>query len=76
MRADEVLSIWVIYDHPRDYPESFVVRRHDVRPDRSEPTDESYAGTLEALREQMQGRGLYPMSRSEGDDPTIVEVWL
>lgn len=28
--AEVVMSQYVIYEHPRDYPESFVVRRWDV----------------------------------------------
>ncbi len=31
MSADDVLILWVIYDHPRDYSAHFVVRRHFVK---------------------------------------------
>jgi hypothetical protein len=66
------IEIWVIYDHPLDYPHHFVVRRwlNDV-PDRE-------CGLFDSLREARLHvpRGLARLPRWENDDPKIVEVWL
>lgn len=74
MRAP--LSMWVLYDHPRDMPNSFVARRHEVRTGRSKATDDIIIGpTLEAVREQLP-MGLVCFPRSPRDELHIVEVWL
>lgn len=73
-----VLSIWTVYEHPRDYPDDFVVREHRVYPDGTThpmPEAQRYP-TLAAARAPLQARGLTPMARHPGDDPTIVEVCL
>ena len=72
--------LYVIYDHPRDCPNHWVVRR-------------SFAGakngvaftyfaavgiacqTLEEARATLPS-GLYNLGRSEADDPVIAEVWI
>lgn len=76
--ADEVaLSMWVIYDHPTDYPEFFVARRHEVRAAGPVATDECFfTESLEYLRQTMVMRGLTVLARLKGDDPKIIEVWL
>jgi hypothetical protein len=70
--AATTVSLYVIYDHPRDYPESFVVRRWDLEIPREVV---GTAPTLEAARELVPP-GLYNLERYEGDDPNIVEVWI
>ncbi|MHC1766127.1 MAG: hypothetical protein AB9869_17805 [Verrucomicrobiia bacterium] len=72
------LGLWTIYDHPRDYPNCFVCRKHVITPDgQPRPTDEHIvAPDLESLREQMRSRGLCCISRDPGDDPAIVETWI
>jgi hypothetical protein len=73
---EEYLSMWTIYDHPRDHPEVFVARRWEVR-DEPTPTSElMISGDLEYIREQMRARGLYCLERSPDDDPKIIETWL
>jgi hypothetical protein len=72
----EPLVLWTIYDHPFDYPDSFVARRWLVGAD-IKATDRILASnTLDWLREQMEDMGLACITRSEGDDPDIVETWL
>lgn len=68
------LSIWTVYDHPSDWPDYFVARRHLVP---GGPTDNiMVAKDLDALRETMESVGLVKMHRSAADEPTIIESWL
>lgn len=69
------LSQWVIYDHPADFPDSYVARRWTIGPRGIGRTDDIRIGTLEQLREPLQEAGLFMLTRSPEDDPTIVEVW-
>lgn len=73
----EILSMWVVYDHPRDQPESWVVRRHVIeRPGTHRPTDDhSLHQTLEEARAAIP-MWCVRMERHPDDDPVIVEVWL
>ena len=67
---------WVIYDHPRDYPDKFVLRRWNIVANRVIPTDEiAFAKTLPEIRAKVP-KHLYCMARFADDDPCIVEVWL
>ena len=72
-----VMSQWVIYDHPRDLSDKFVMRRWDIRANNEiQETDEmALADTLEEIRLSVP-RGLYRLERFRDDDPCIVEVWL
>lgn len=69
-----MLSIWVIYDSPADAPPGmFVARRFE----NDQPTTEALASNnIEALRDEMQRRGLVKLMPSPSDDPVIVETWL
>jgi hypothetical protein len=70
------MSQWVIYEHPRDYPYQYVMRRWDIRGGSMMATDETaFAGTLEEIRDKVPA-GLYRLARFAEDDPCIVEVWL
>lgn len=67
------LAIWVIYDHPTDWPNHFVARRWvDERP----TEDMVLAFDLDRLREFLAEHGFVCLARMEGDDPKIVETWL
>ncbi len=71
-----VLSQWVIYDHPRDYPEKFVMRRWKIGAENVLATDEmATADTLDEIRRAVPP-GRYRLPRYRDDDPCIVEVWL
>lgn len=66
------LYLWVIYDHPRDYPCQWVARKWNY----DKPTDEVLgADTLEQLREMLPP-GLFGLRSSVDDDPCIREIWL
>lgn len=71
----EVLSIWTVYQHPKDYPAQFVARRFEATNPLTATTDLLQADDLNGLREQLPA-GLYRLPRESGDDPVIVETWL
>jgi hypothetical protein len=67
------LEIWTIYDHPRDFPNTFVARRFMY----DRPTDRVItAPNVETLRSWFRQRGLCRIPRDPLDDPKIVECWL
>lgn len=71
------LTAYTIYDHPSDFPNSFVVRRFVVRGPDPEPDALPYAvgPTLAAVRRRLPP-GLYRLRRSAADEPQIVETWI
>jgi len=74
--TDDGLEMWTVYDHPLDYPESFVARKIVIGASMTTLTHEMFtADTLDELRELLPP-GLYRVHRFEQDDPMIVEVWL
>lgn len=73
MAGEEDLVIYTIYDHPKDYPNHFVVRRWDF--DKLIPLDCKLADSLNAARDLIP-RSCIRLERSSDDDPTVVENWL
>lgn len=76
--SDDILTLWVIYRHPLDYSDKFVVRAQHVRPRAGveidvEPT--AVVDSLEEAREEIPA-GLFNLGRQHDDDPAIYEVWL
>jgi hypothetical protein len=75
---EELLSIWVVYDHPLDWPDYYVARRHVALPASiAGPTDEMILDkNLDRIRRDMQQRGLVKLDRFPEDDPKIMETWI
>jgi hypothetical protein len=70
------LTGWAVYDHPRDYPQSFVARRWVGIAGKMIPTADMFvAETLDEVRALLPP-GLVYFPRRRGDDPVIVETWL
>jgi hypothetical protein len=69
---DGPLELFIIYDHPRDYPGHFVVRRWVLD---SPTADFAIADTLEAARAEVPA-GMHRIPRRPEDDPVIVETWV
>jgi hypothetical protein len=67
------LCLWTIYDHPRDYPDHIVARRHEAP---GGPTQNAIGGKLEFLREIFESAGLHRIDREPGDDASIIETWI
>lgn len=77
--AGEPLVMFVIYKHPGDYPNDFVVRRAFVMPGEENPWFEAAPyyidRTLEDVRKQIP-HGFVMLNRCPDDEPQIVETWL
>jgi hypothetical protein len=73
---DKILSMWTIFDHPRDYPDKIVVRRFEIGPGWSRPAEVwALTDTLEEARATIpEGRTIIP--RDPADDYNIIESWL
>ena len=69
---------YVIYDHPKDFPDDFVVRRFEITKDGAIPESKLFMNrkSLGEIREQLKRIGLYPIARHTEDDPVIVETWV
>jgi hypothetical protein len=72
----EPLSMWTVYDHPRDFPEHFVARRWEVTATSAVARDAVASDDLPKLRAWLADLGLARMPRNDGDDPAIIETWL
>jgi hypothetical protein len=72
------LSLWTIFDRPRDYPDGYIARCFESGGGMPEPvaTDYTIMGDLALIRQSMERCGLYRMARDPSDDPVIVETWL
>jgi hypothetical protein len=74
------LSLWTVYDHPRDYPDGYIARKFEVKGDEQVTTKETLRTTdepgLELLHDAFEQAGLVCMPRSEADDPQIIETWV
>jgi hypothetical protein len=69
------LVLFTVYDHPRDHPNSFVVRRYIVNNGESIPDEIRLADTLIGARDLLPP-GVYNLGREPADDPVIVETWV
>ena len=72
--------MWVIYDHPVEYPEYYVARQWVLGqgPDAGKygPTDALILDKdLTSLRQKVSSGGRIMIPRDPSDDPVILEVW-
>lgn len=68
-----MIDCWVIYDHPKDFPDYWVARRFV----NDQPTEDTLlSDSLEEMRLWMRKRRLACFYRADEDDPVIVETWL
>jgi hypothetical protein len=70
------LSIWTIYDRPKDFPEGFIARRFEVAGGETVTTRDTLNGALNDIRLAFERAGLVNICRQEGDEPQIVESWI
>jgi hypothetical protein len=73
----DAVTFWVIYDHPRDFREGFVLRaQFAMRTGDAQVSPEAwYADDPDKLRAIIPP-GLTRLMRCAGDDPVIMETWL
>lgn len=69
------LSIWTIYENPKDYPGIFVARRREVSLTPVATSDILTGASLEDVRAQLPP-GLMRMPANAEDDQSVVESWL
>ena len=71
-----MLDMYVVYERPLDFPNSFVVRHWIVDADGGKPTDWMVVGkTLDDVRQAIPGYCVR-LERSPEDEPQIVESWI
>lgn len=69
------IVLWVIYEHPDDHPEGYVLRRWLMSGDSLQPGAASRHATLDEAREALPP-GVEPAPKTGiPEDPTIIEVW-
>jgi hypothetical protein len=76
LHGEGMLPLWVVYDHPSDYPDDYVARQFVIGIEGDKPTDRMMIGALDSIRAALCNLGLGCIQRSEEDDPVIVECWL
>ena len=67
---------YAIYDHPKDYPNKFVVRKWII--EAGQISAGELLGAVDTLEEarRLIPSGLYRINRFDQDDPVLSEVWL
>ena len=71
------LTMWAIYDHPKDYPDLYVARMFLVSSGNGAPTSNIKTNSdLDVIRSEMRNLGLVQIPRDVNDDPVIIETWL
>ena len=74
--ARGALTIWTIYDRPKDHPHGHIARRFEVGRGTSTATAHTLAGDLDDIREILAQAGFTNILRQDGDEPQIVESWI
>lgn len=75
--AEEPISGWTIYDHPKDFPDSLVARAWYASNGDVMPTDMVLVtNDIDELRSRFAREGRIQFSRHPSDDPVIMEVWI
>jgi hypothetical protein len=69
------LSIWVVYERPRDYPQHYVVREWTCD-NPSVAKQAWFFSSLDLARAALAASGLTCLMPFAGDDPCIVETWI
>lgn len=77
MPANGLLTLWVIYDHPLDFPDGFVLRAQWAMRSGAIQVDRVawYAKTADELR-SIVPPDLFCISRQPDDPKVILETWL
>lgn len=71
-----VLTLWVIYDRPSDYPDKVVLRRQFATRRCVEIDPEAWVFDTVTQARLAIPPFLHNLGRYDMDDPCIVEVWI
>jgi hypothetical protein len=74
----EVIDVWVIYDHPADFPDHFVVSRQTVNRDGTitHHPERWLRTSLEKAREVVHRNAPQADTLFADPNPIIAETWL
>jgi len=73
----KALMIWTIYDHPKDYPYSFIARAYEITSCGARATSFILvASDLNTLQDVFRQVGMSCLLRQTNDDAKIIENWL
>jgi hypothetical protein len=76
LAVTDCLTIWTIYYRPSDYPDSWVLRGHEILQRRTQPHEVCFvAATLEEIRAKVPPGNLR-IDREPEDHPVIHETWI
>lgn len=71
---------YAVYDHPKDFPNDFVVRRWfiDLHSGKTTPEEELFMKSkdIDEIRGRLREMQLYRINRCKDDDPIILETWF
>ena len=72
-----LMDMWIIYEHPLDFPDKYVVRKWTVMANAKPLASmgKTLHDTLEEARSAIPP-GLYNLPRFASNNPAIKEVWL
>ena len=75
------MNLYVLYDHPLDYPSHVIIRRWEVTGDIAVPTPKEVVfqgDDLDSCRDFIDSNfpDLVCLARSDQDDPKIIETWV
>lgn len=72
-----VLTMWTVYEKPKDYPIGWIARMFEITRAGPKPTGSVIkCAELEPIRMKLARAGLMRLMRDESDEPQIVETWL
>jgi hypothetical protein len=71
----QTIRQYAIYEHPRDYPDGYVVREWIITAGRVEMGEAKQADDLEGARALLP-EGVSRLDTWDDPDETIVEVWM
>lgn len=76
-------KIWVVYNHPKDYPDDFIARLWEVQDHQLPlfpvltPTKETIISKdYNEIRKQLRAKGLWRLPAVEEEDLCIIEKWV
>lgn len=74
-----MLTIYTVYNKPKDFPDEFVVRIHTVSQSGQPSVRKDLfdrGPSIEFIRQKLTRLGLHNIGRFENDDPVIFECWI
>jgi len=76
--VEKLLTIYVVYDRPKDFPTKIVVRaRYATRDGAIRPSKTARVfDSIEQAQSWCSRKGLYRIERFPDDEPQIVEAWI